>query len=163
MATASTRGKNTPSAQPLALLMWQDTLVNWGIPLLLIGAAILIVVLGAFAQIASPTGISTLGCLLLLLIGFFLFKPLLVNTAESRLKLFTWGFAVAWLLITCTQLYFAVFVGQELTSSSLSPDSGGMTLTLGAQGTVYDLVVEGSFAAAVGEVGREAGYSLELK
>jgi hypothetical protein len=143
--------------------MWQDALLNWGIPLLLGGAILVVALLGAFEQIATPTGVSTLGCLLLLFVGFFLFKPLLSGTVEPRLKLLTWGFALAWVVITCLQLYFAVFVGQELASSNLAMDSGGMVLTLGPQGIVYDLVVDGNFAAVAGEVGREAGYSLGLQ
>ena len=163
MATAPTRGKPTQTVSPLTLLLWQETLLSWGIPLFLIGVIAVVALLGAFGQIAQPTGVAILGCLLLLLVGFSLFRTVLTGTVEPRLKALTWGLGFAWIAITWAQLYFAVFVGQEMVSGFVSADGGGIVLQLGAQGTVYDLVVEGSFTTAAGEVGREAGYRLLLE
>ncbi|TMA59622.1 MAG: hypothetical protein E6J80_03425 [Deltaproteobacteria bacterium] len=163
MATAPTRGKPTQTVSPLTLLLWQETLLSWGIPLFLIGVIAVVALLGAFGQIAQPTGVAILGCLLLLLVGFSLFRTVLTGTVEPRLKALTWGLGFAWIAITWAQLYFAVFVGQEMVSGFVSADGGGIVLPLGAQGTVYDLVVEGSFTTAAGEVGREAGYRLLLE
>jgi hypothetical protein len=163
MATASTRGKNVRTSPQVTLLLWRDALLSWGIPLFLVGALVVIALLGAFAQIAQSTGVSTLGCLLLLLVGFFLFKPLLTGAVEPRLRTMTWVLALAWVVISGVQLYFAVFVGQEIMSSAVTADSGGIALPLGAQGTVYDLVIEGNFTTAAGEVGREASYSLSVE
>ncbi|MGE0683879.1 MAG: hypothetical protein AB7P69_23625, partial [Candidatus Binatia bacterium] len=163
MATTSTRGKNPQTAQPLFWLLWQDALLEWGLPVTLIGAIICFALLGAFEQIAQTTGILTLGGLLLLLVCFLLFKPTLTNAIETKLKSFTWGLALAWLAITCVQFYFSIFVGQEITSRAITKDSSGMELTLGAQGTIYDLVIEGNFSTAVGQGGREGGYTLLLE
>lgn len=163
MATAPTRGKSAHTTPPLTLLLWQEALLSWGIPLLLGAAIIITALLSAFEQIAPPTGVSSLSCLLLLLVGFFLFKPVLTGVVEPRLTAMTWGLGLAWITITCVQVYFAVFVGQELLSSPVTADSGGIALPLDAQGTVYDLVVDGNFAAMAGEVGREAGYNLSLE
>ena len=58
MATAPTRGKPTQTVSPLTLLLWQETLLSWGIPLFLVGAMAVVALLGAFGQIAQPTGVS---------------------------------------------------------------------------------------------------------
>jgi hypothetical protein len=105
----------------------------------------------------------TLGCLALLLVGFLLFKPLLTSAVESRIKLLTWGFALVWVALTGAQFYSAIFVGQEITAGAVTTESGGLELPLGAQGIVYDLVVEGNFASTAGEGGREGGYTLQLE
>lgn len=163
MATASTRGKHSRPVQPVSLLLWQDALVEWGIPVVLIGALIVVALLGAFDEISRTTGVLTLGCVLILLVAFLLFKPILTSAAEARLRSLTWGFALVWLLIVSAQLYSAIFIGEEVTSGAVAVDSGGMDLTLGPQGTIYDLVVEGSFVNAAGEGGREGGYTLRLE
>src|SRR6059036_3447719 len=93
MATAPTRGKPTQTVSPLTLLLWQETLLSWGIPLFLVGAMAVVALLGAFGQIAQPTGVTILGCLLLLLVGFSLFRTVLTGTVEPRLKALTWGLA----------------------------------------------------------------------
>ncbi len=164
MATTSSRGKNPRGTQPpLTLLLWQDSLLEWGIPAILIGAIVCVALLGAFEVLAQTTGVLTLGCLLLLLVGFFLFKPLLTGAAEAQRQPFVWGLAGVWIILTCAQLYFAIFVGQEVTSGVIATDGTGIDLPLGAKGTVYDLVVEGNFATAAGEGGREGGYTLLLE
>src|SRR5215471_7600033 len=164
MATASSRDKNLRAARPpLTLLLWQDALLEWGVPVILIGAIVCFALLGAFEQIAHTTGVLALGCLLLLLVGFFLFKPILISADEAQRKLLTWGLAFMWIVLTWAQLYFAIFVGQEITAGAITTDSAGIDLPLGAPGTVYDLVVEGNFATAAGEGGREGGYSLLLE
>jgi len=163
MATASTRGKNLRPARPVSLILWQDALVEWVIPIVLVGALISVSLLGAFEQISHTTGVLALGCLLLLLVAFLLFKPLLLTeTVEARLKRITWGFAAVWVVLTGVQLYSAIFVGEEVAQGGISTESGGVDLTLGAPGTVYDLVVEGNFANAAGEGGRTGGYTLLL-
>jgi hypothetical protein len=162
MATASTRGKNPRSAQPVTLLLWQDALVEWVIPVILISALVTVSLLGAFEQIPHTTGVLTLGCLLLLLVAFLLFKPLLMEVTATQLKALTWAFAAVWVLVTCIQLYAAIFVGEEIGQGGISTEGAGLDLTLGAPGTVYDLVVEGNFANASGEGGRAGGYLLLL-
>lgn len=163
MATASTRGKNSRTSPPLSWLLWQEAFLEWGIPVTLIGALICFALLGAFEQIAQTTGVLALGSLLLLLACFFLFKPILANTIETKLKSFAWGLACVWLAITCTQFYFSIFVGQEITSGALAKDSSSIELPLGAQGTIYDLIIEGNFSTAAGQGGREGGYTLLLE
>jgi hypothetical protein len=163
MATTSTRGKNPQTAQPLFWLLWRDALLAWGFPITLIGAIIGFALLGAFEQITQTTGVLALGGLLLLLVCFLLFKPLLTHAIETKLKSFAWGLALAWLAITCVQFYFSIFVGQEITSGAITKESSGMELSLGARGTVYDLVIEGNFATAAGQGGREGGYTLLLE
>jgi hypothetical protein len=162
MATASTRGKPSRSAQPFAMALWQGALLAWGLPVILIGAIIGVALLGAFDQILHTTGVLTLNGLLLLLVAFLLFKPILTSTTEGHNTSLVWGLAFAWLVITCTQVYFSIFVGQEITSGSISTETGGIDLQFGAQGTVYDLVLEGNFSSSGGEGNREGGYSLLL-
>ena len=72
-----TRGKSPRPSPPLTLLLWQDALLEWGIPVVLLGAILCFVLLGSFAQIAPTSGVLGLGWSLLLLVGFLLFKPLL--------------------------------------------------------------------------------------
>jgi hypothetical protein len=163
MATTSTRGKNPHTAQPLFWLLWKDTVLEWGFPVILIGAIICFALLGAFEQIAQATGVLALGGLLLLLVCFLLFKPLLTSAIETKLKSFAWGLAFAWFAITFVQFYFSIFVGQEITSGAISKENSGMELSLGVQGTVYDLVIEGNFLTAPGQGGREGGYTLFLE
>lgn len=162
MATASTRGRSSRSTQPFIMALWQDVLFEWGIPVILIGAIIGVTLLGAFDQILHTTGVLTLNGLLLLLVAFLLFKPILASTTEGQNKSLIWGLAFAWLVITCTQIYFSIFVGREITSGSISTDSGGIDLQLGSQGTVYDLVLEGNFSSSGGEGKREGSYGLLL-
>ena len=163
MATVSTRGKSPRPSQPLLMLLWQEALLDWGIPTLL-GAAIAIVALLAILDQVAPTaGVLALGFLLLLLVVFFPVKVALTGAIESRLKALTLGFSLAWIGITYAQLYFAVFVGSLVTGGAVAADGTAMALPLDQQGTAYDLVVEGSFTAATGEVGREAGYNLSLE
>ncbi len=45
----------------------------------------------------------------------------------------------------------------------ITTDNAGIDLPLGARGTEYDLVLEGNFASAAGEGGREGGYTLLLE
>jgi len=163
MATASTRGKNPRTAQPLSWLVWQDALLEWGIPVILMSAIVGFALLGAFAQIAQTTGVLALGGLLLLLICFLLFKPILISVMTTKLKFCTWGLALSWLVLTCGQFYSSVFVGQEITNGAITTEGGSLELSLGSQGTVYDLVVEGNFSTAAGEGGREGGYTLRLE
>jgi hypothetical protein len=163
MATTSTRDKNPQPTQPLSWLLWRDALLEWGLPVILIGAIICFVLLGVFEQIAQSTSVLALGGLLLLLVCFLLFKPILTNAIETKLKPFAWGLALAWLAITCVQFYFSIFVGQEITSGAITKESSGMELPLGAQGTAYDLVIEGNFSTAAGQGGREGGYTLLLE
>lgn len=163
MAKVSTRGKNVRTTPSLTLLLWQDALLSWGIPLFLGVAIGTVALLGALNQISQTMGTTALGWLLLLLIVFFPLRTALTATVEPHLKVLTLGFGLAWVGITWAQLYFAVFVGQEIFAGALTADSVGISFSLGDQGTVYDLVVEGSFAAAIGEVGREAGYRLLLE
>jgi hypothetical protein len=162
MATAPSRGKNARSTPPITLLLWQDALLEWGIPTILIGAMAAVALLGAFEVLAQTTGVLTLGCLLLVLVGFFLFKPLLIGAANTERRPLTWGLAAVWLLLTCAQFYFAIFVGQEVTAGAIATDGTGIDLPLATKGTVYDLIVEGKFATA-GEGAREGGYSLLLE
>jgi prepilin signal peptidase PulO-like enzyme (type II secretory pathway) len=145
------------------MALWQDTLLEWGIPVILIGALVSVALLGAFDEIAPTTGVLTLSGLLLLFVAFLLFKPVLMSATEVQYKPWIWGLALAWLVITCTQVYFSIFVGQEITSGSITTESGGIDLPLGAQGTVYDLVLAGNFSTAGGEGKREGSYSLLLE
>ncbi len=162
MATASTRGKNVRPSPLLPMFQWQDALLDWGIPLLLGGGIAVIALLSILDEIAPTTGVTTLGFLLLLLILFFPLKTVLSSTIEPRLKTLALGFSLVWIGVTCAQVYFAIFVGSLAGGGSVAADGVAMPLPLGEQGTVYDLVVEGNFAAAAGEVGREAGYTLLL-
>lgn len=163
MATASTRKKTTRSVQPLTRLLWQDALLEWGIVATLLGALLCFVLLGIFEFIAQTTGVVAIGWLLLSLIGFLLFKPVFMRPIEEHLKLWTWGFAAVWLILTCVQFYAAVFVGQEISTGTVTTESAGVDLPLGARGTVYDLIVEGNFAAAAGTGRREGSYNLRLE
>jgi hypothetical protein len=140
----------------------RDTILRWGTPAILIGALVVVALLGAFDEIAHTTGVLTLGSLLLLLVAFLLFKPVLTGTIERQHKLLLWGLALAWLVLTYTQIYFSVFVGREITSGPITMESGGIDLQLGASGTVYDLVLEGNFSTMGGEGKREGGYGLLL-
>jgi hypothetical protein len=162
MATASSRGKETRSAALSIVPLWKSFLFDWGFPLVLLSACALVVLLGVFGQIAPPTGVFTLGCLLLLGLGFFFFRSVLLDAAVDR-KAVAWGFALIWFGITGIPLYFAVFVGQEITHGEVSLGGGGMQLSLGAQGAVYDVVLEGNFATTAGEAGREASYYVVLE
>jgi hypothetical protein len=144
------------------MFQWQDALLDWGIPLLLGGGVAVIALLGILDEIAQTTGVTVLGFLLLLLLVFFPLKTMLSGTVEPRLKALTVGFSLVWVGVTCAQLYFAIFVGSLAGGGSVAADGVAMPLPLGEQGTVYDLVVEGNFAAVAGEVGREAGYTLLL-
>lgn len=164
MATTSTRDKNPRATrQPLTMILWQEALLAWGIPIVLIAAIVCFALLGAFEQVAHTTGVLALGCLLLLLVGFLLFKPILTGAVEARHKPLTWGLALVWIALTCAQLYFAIFVGQEVTTGAIATDGASIDLPLGARGTGYDLVIEGNFANAAGEGGREGGYTLLLE
>jgi len=161
MATASSRGKTVRPAQSATLLFWRDALFSWGVPLLLAGAIGVIAFLGAFDEIAQSTGIVALGWLLLLLLLFFLLQSTFA-TGDARLRPWMLTFGLAWLAITWTQVYFTVFVGQQVFTGTVGMD-GATALSLEASGTVYDLVVEGNFVTAPGGVGREAGYNLSLE
>jgi hypothetical protein len=161
MATASTRGK--APRQPFLLVLWQDALLAWGIPIILLAAIAGVALLGAFDAIVHTTGVLTLSLLLLVLCAFLLFKPVLTSATDVQYKPFIWGLALLWLVITGTQIYFAIFVGQEITSGSITLESGGIDLPLGAQGTIYDLVLAGNFSTVGGEGKREGGYSLLLE
>ena len=163
MATISSRGKNPQTVQNLSWLLWQDTLLEWGIPTILVGTMACFVLLGMIGKIALPIGVLVVGGMLLLLCCFLLFKPLLTQATTTKLKSFTWGLALAWVTVFCTQLYFSIFVGQEVGSGVLAADNNGIELTLGKQGTVYDLIIEGNFSTAEGESNREGGYTLLLE
>jgi hypothetical protein len=163
MATASTHGKNVRPSSSFSMFMWQEALFDWGIPLLLGAGIAVVALLSLLDEIASTTGVTALGSLLLLLLIFFPLKTALSGTVEPRLKTFILGFSVAWIGITCAQVYFAIFVGSLVGGGSVAAGGTAMTLSLGEQGTIYDLVVEGNFAAAAGDVGREAGYTLALE
>lgn len=163
MATASTRGKNVRSSTVLPMFAWQEVLFDWGIPSLLGGGIAVVALLSLLNEISPTTGVSALGFLLLLLIVFFPLKLALSGAVEPRVKAFILGFSLVWIGITCAQLYFAIFVGSLAGGGSVAVDGGAMTLPLGEQGTLYDLVVEGNFAAAAGDVGREASYVLSLE
>jgi hypothetical protein len=163
MATSSAHGKNSRPALPLTWLLWRDELLSWGIPLLLIGAMGIIALLGGFGLVTHPKGVVTLGWLLLLLLLFFLLRSVLTGAVEPRLKVLTLGFALAWIGITWTQMYFAVFVGEEIAASTLTPEGAGVTCSLRELGTAYDLVVAGSFTATGGGTGRDAGYRISLE
>lgn len=162
MATISTRRGKRP-AQSLVWLLWQEAFFGWGLPAILIGGIVCFALLGAFEQIAQTTGVLTIGGLLLVLICFFLFKPLLTNPFETKFKLFAWGLTLFWLAITCVQFYSSIFVGRQIMSSSITKDSNGLELSLGKLGTVYDLVIEGNFPTATGQEKREGGYTLFLE
>jgi hypothetical protein len=162
MATASTPSKNARTAAHLTFLLWQEALLSWGIPLLLVGTIVVTALLGMFNLIAQATSVATLGCLLILLVGFFLFRAVLTDTVSPRVKILTWAFAFAWICITWIQVYSAVFIGQEIFSGVVSVGGGGLALPLGAQGTLYDLIVEGNFATVATGVAREANYHLTL-
>jgi hypothetical protein len=142
--------------------MWKAALFDWGVPLLLGGGIAVVALLAILSEIAPTIGVTALGCLLLLLIVFFPLKTALSGAVEPRLKALTLGFSLVWIGVTCAQLYFAIFVGSLAGGGSVAADGVAMPLPLGEQGTVYDLVVEGNFTAAAGEVGREAGYTLLL-
>lgn len=150
------------STHSLRQAFWQDDLLKWGVPIILLGALISVALLGAFDEISHTTGVLTLIGLLLLLVAFLLFKPVLTHPIGAQHKFATWGLLLAWLVIAYTQVYYSVFVGEEVTSSSLTTESGGIDLPLGRQGTVYDLVLEGNFSTTGGEGKREGGYSLQL-
>jgi len=163
MATASTRGKNVRPSPPFPMLIWKEALFDWGIPLLLGGGIAVVALLAILSKIAPTSGVTALGCLLLLLIVFFPLKIALSGAGESRLKALILGFSLVWIGITCAQLYFAIFVGSLAGGGSIATEGVAMALPLGEQGTIYDLVVEGKFAAAAGDIGREAGYTLSLE
>src|SRR5215470_3932740 len=99
MATTSARDKNPRATrQPLTMILWQEALLEWGIPVILIAAIACLALLGAFEEIAHTTGVLALGWLLLLLVGFLLFKPILTGAAvETRHKSLTWGLAFVWI------------------------------------------------------------------
>ena len=163
MATASTRGKNVRPSPMFPMFVWQEALFDWGLPLLLGGGIAVVVLLSLLDEIAPTTGVSALGFLLLLLVIFFPLKIALSSAVEPRIKALILGFSLVWIGITCAQLYFAIFVGSLAGGGAVAVDSGAMTLPFGEQGTIYDLVVEGNFAAATGDVGREASYVLSLE
>jgi hypothetical protein len=163
MATASTRGKNVRPSSPFPMLMWKGALFDWGIPVLLGGGIAVVALLAILSEVAPTTGVTALGCLLLLLIVFFPLKIALSGASEPRLKALALGFSLVWIAITCAQLYFAIFVGSLAGGGSVATNGVAIALPLGEQGTIYDLVVEGNFAAAAGDVGREAGYTLSLE
>lgn len=163
MATTLSHGKNSKAAQHISRLLWQDAILEWGIPTLLIGAIVSFILLGLLGLITLAIGVLGTSGMLLLFCCFLLFKPLLTQSMAAKLKSFTWGLAVAWVIIFCVQLYFSIFVGQEVSSGVLTANNGGIELPLGAQGTTYDLIIEGNFSAAAGEGNREGGYTLLLE
>lgn len=161
MATASSRSKTARPTQSVRLFLWRDALFSWGIPLLLVGAMGIIAFLGGFDEIAQSTGIVALGWISLLILLFFLLQSALA-TGDTRLRTWAFAFGLAWIAITWTQVYFTVFVGQQVFTGAVGMD-GTTALSLEAPGTVYDLVVEGNFITTPGGVGREAGYGLSLE
>jgi hypothetical protein len=163
MATASTHGKNVRPSPAFATFMWQEALFEWGIPALLGAGIAVVALLSLLDEIALTTGVTALGILLLLLVIFFPLKLALSAAVEPRSKAFILGFSLVWIGITCAQLYFAIFVGSLAGGGSLAANGAALTLPLGGQGTIYDVVVEGNFAASAGDVGREAGYVLSLE
>lgn len=163
MPTAPTRSKNIRPAQPVTLVLWQKTLLNWGMPILLGGALAVVTVLVFLNWIAPAPGILALGISLLLLIVFFPLKTALSGGVEARLKTLVVGFGLALIVVTCAQLYFAIFVGESIASGTVAVDGEAIKISLDQLGTAYELVVEGSFATAAGQVGREAGYALALE
>jgi len=163
MAPTPTHKKNVRTVQSVRRLLWQEALLNWGIPLLLGGAIAVVAALGAFEVIAQATGIAILGWLLLLLMAFMTFRPALLGTTPFNRWTLTLGVSLFWIGITCTQLYFALFVGQEIAIETIGSEKMETALLLGQTGTVYDLVIAGSFVPLNGGVEGEAGYHLSLE
>lgn len=163
MPTASTRNKNVRSTRSMILIPWRKVLLDWGIPILLGGALAVVTILVFLNQVAPAPSILVLGVSLLLLIVFFPVKAALSGGGEARLKMLVVGFGLALIEVTCVQLYFAIFVGESIINGAVAVDGEAMKMSLDKLGTAYELVVEGSFAAAAGQVGREAGYVLTLE
>ena len=163
MATTLPSGKGTRSASFLSFLLWREALVSWGIPLILVGTIGVFAVLGGFAAIAQSTGVLAIGCLVLVLLLFFLLRALLTDTAEPRLRTWVPILGVGWLAITCGQLYFAVFVGHQVFTGSVTTEGESTPFSLEAQGTPYELVVAGNFVPGQPGSAREAGYSVLLE
>lgn len=163
MATMSSSGKGTRPASSLSFLFWREAFVSWGIPLVLVGAIGVFAILGGFDAVAQSTGVLAIGCLALVLLLFFLLRALLTTTAEPRLRIWALALGVGWLAITCSQLYFAVFVGRQMFAGSVTTEGESTPFSLEAQGTPYDLVVAGNFVQGQPGSAREAGYSVLLE
>lgn len=163
MAAASTHRKKVRTVQSVRWLLWQEALLNWGIPLLLGGVIAVVAALGALEVVAQTTGLATLGWLLLLLVAFLTFRAALIGTVPFNRWALTLGVSLIWLGITCTQLYFVLFVGQEIATGIIGPERAETAFLLGQTGTVYDLVIAGSFVPLSGAVGSEGGYRLSLE
>jgi len=163
MPTASTRSKNARSTQSMMRIPWHPVLLDWGIPIFL-GCTLAVVTILVFLNWITPApGILALGISLLLLVVFFPLKAALSGGVEARLKMLVVGFGLALIVVTCAQLYFAIFVGESIASGAVAADGEAIKISLEQLGTAYELVVEGSFATAAGQVGREAGYALALE
>jgi hypothetical protein len=147
----------------MILIPWQRVLLDWGIPILLGGTLAVVTLLVFLNQVAPAPSILILGVSLLLLVVFFPLKTALSDGVEARLKMLVIGFGLAVIVVTCVQLYFAIFVGEAIISGAVAVDGEALKMPLNELGTAYELVVEGSFAAAAGQVGRESSYVLTLE
>ena len=163
MATTLSSGRGSHPAASLSFLLWQEALISWGIPLILIGTIGVFAVLGGLAVISQSTGILAIGCLVLVLLLFFLLRGLLTSTADPRLRTWVPILSVGWLAITCAQLYFAVFVGHQIFTGSVTTEGESASFSLETQGTPYELVVAGNFVEGQPGSAREASYSVLLE
>jgi hypothetical protein len=122
MATTSTRDKNPRATrQPLTTILWQDALLEWGIPAILIAVIVCFALLGAFEQIAHTTGVLALGRS-----AAACWVPAVQTNPHwprrrTRHKPFL-GLAFVWIALTCVT-YFAIFVGEEITTGAVATDS----------------------------------------
>lgn len=162
MATASIQRKPLHPRRSLTWFLWQEALLSWGIPLLLIGAMAVVAILGFFDLIEQVIGVATLGWLLLLVVAFFTFRAALTGVPQSRLKTWTVGLGLIWVTLTMLQFSSTIFARQRVSTETVGPETTA-TLTLERAGTAYDLVVEGTFVPMAGETARQAGYQLVLE
>jgi hypothetical protein len=162
MATPLSSGKRTRSSS-LSFLLWWEAFIGWGIPLILVGTLGVFAVLGGLAVIAQSTGILAIGCLILVLLLFFLLRALLPGTVEPRLRTWVPIMGVGWLAITGLQLYFAVYVGNQVFTGAVTTEGESAAFSLEAPGSRYDLVIAGNFVPGQPGSSREAGYKVLLE
>jgi hypothetical protein len=162
MATVSMQKEDGRPRRSLTWLLWQEALLSWGIPLLLIGAMAVMATLGFFDLIGQIVGVAVLGWLLLLVVAFFTFRAALTGVPQSKLKTWTVGLSLVWIILTVFQFSYTIFARQRIATETVGPETTA-TLALEGGGAAYDLVVEGTFVPMAGETARQAGYQLVLE
>lgn len=163
MRTPSHRAKPLSGTPSLTLLLWQETLLSWGIPAFLVVCMVVVILLATFTGLPTVEGIILLGWFLLLLVAFYPLRTAVQTAAGSRRKLMVLAFGVAWIAVMASHFYFAASVGPQLMTGSVAPDGPGLLLPLEGPKYAYDLVVQGTFVAGSEGVAREASYDLSLE